>query len=234
MSKSKISNKKEYISTSQTDKVPVHSRVACSPTAKNDEQKDVLKSFYENQLTFIYGPPGSGKTFLAIMYGLNELLNGRVDRIILTRPAVEAYGERLGYLPGDMDEKIAPYMLPIMDFLSQKLEKKYIEQMINQELIMMLPLAFMRGITFKNAFVLFDEAQNSIPQQMRLFLTRTDSTSKIIVTGDLNQSDHAFTNGLQDAIARLDGIKGIGIKELTMNSIIRSDLVRKIEEKYQK
>ena len=210
------------------------SNIRCSPTAKTDEQKAVLKSFSENCITFVYGPPGTGKSFLAVMWALNEWSKGKYEKIIITRPAVEAYGEKLGFLPGDADEKLAPYMFPIISFMLKVISEEWLNKLLKEKVIMTIPLAFQRGINFENAIVIGDEFQNTIPKQMRMFLTRLQSESKIIVTGDLRQSDIPDENGLKDAIERFKDVPGIGICELTEESIVRHPIIKIIEREYDK
>ena len=208
--------------------------IKCSPTAKTDEQKQVLKSFNENDITFVYGPAGSGKSYLATMWALHEFGKGRYEKIIITRPAVEAYGEKLGFLPGDADEKLAPYMYPIISFLLEAITEEFLQKLLREKSIMTIPLAFQRGINFKNSIVIGDEFQNTIPKQMRMFLTRLQHDSKIIVTGDLNQSDLPEENGLKDAIERFVDVPGIGICALTEESIVRHPIIKEIEKRYNK
>jgi len=208
--------------------------IKCSPTAKTDEQKQVLKSFSENCITFVYGPPGSGKSFLAVMWALSEWSKGKYEKIIITRPAVEAYGEKLGFLPGDADEKLAPYMFPIISFMLEVITEEHLNKLLREKSIMTIPLAFQRGINFKNAIVIGDEFQNTIPKQMRMFLTRLQNESKIIVTGDLHQSDIPEKNGLQDAITRFEDLPTVGICELTEESIVRHQIIKEIEARYNK
>jgi len=217
--------------------VPTNSNkryIKCSPTAKTDEQKQVLKSFSENCITFVYGPPGTGKSFLSVMWALSEWSKGKYEKIIITRPAVEAYGEKLGFLPGDADEKLAPYMFPIISFMLEVLTEDHLNKLLREKSIMTIPLAFQRGINFKNAIVIGDEFQNTVPKQMRMFLTRLQNESKIIVTGDLNQSDIPDDNGLQDAITRFSDLANIGICELTEESIVRHPIIKEIEARYNK
>jgi len=206
--------------------------IKCSPTAKTDEQKQVLRSFSENDITFVYGPPGSGKSFLATMWALSEFSKGKYEKIIITRPAVEAYGEKLGFLPGDADEKLAPYMYPIVSFILEAITEEFLQKLLREKSIMTIPLAFQRGINFKNSIVIGDEFQNTIPKQMRMFLTRLQLDSKIIVTGDLNQSDLPDENGLKDAIGRFKNVSGIGVCELTEESIVRHPIIKEIEKRY--
>jgi len=222
--------KKKAISVDQQSSLP--KRITVS--GRNQEQKNALKALHENDITFIYGPPGTGKTFLSVGYALNQFLRGAYDRIIFTRPCVEAYGENLGFLPGDFNDKISPYMIPIFDVLELFLDRKIVNSLIDERRIITLPLAFQRGITFHNSVVVADEFQNTIPQQVRMILTRLGENSKIAVTGDPGQADRIGQNGLVDAIERFRGTQGIGIVHLSHKSIVRHPLVRKIDEKYDK
>lgn len=212
----------------------VNNKIKCSPSARTEEQKEVLRSIAKNDITIIYGPAGCGKTHICSMWGLHELFKGTFDQIILTRPAVEAYGEKLGYLPGDMEEKFAPYMCPIMHFFLKTIDQNLLNKLIKEDKIISLPLAYQRGINMDKAFVLADEFQNTIPAQVRMLLTRIGEGSKICITGDLRQSDLGNQiNGLSDAICRLEGVDGIGICQLTEESIIRHSIIQKIEERYK-
>lgn len=209
-----------------------------SPTtviAMNDEQKEALRKIHHNTINFIHGPAGSGKTWLAIAYGLSQLIKGHYERLVFTRPCVEANGEKLGYLPGNPDEKIAPYMIPIFDILSRRTTMKEVNKMINDGKITTLPLAFHRGVTFTDAYVVGDEFQNTIPEQMRMFLTRIGENSKYVITGDITQSDingNGHKDGLTDAIDRFRDEEGFGIIELTSESIVRHPIIKVIEEGY--
>lgn len=199
---------------------------------KNDSQKEVLKSIKTKDVSIIYGPAGSGKTFVPVAFGLQELLKGHYDRIVFTRPCVEAYGESLGFLPGDFNEKISPYMMPIFDIMKQFIDKKVIQDLISKEQIATIPLAFQRGISFNNSFVLLDEAQNTIPEQFRMFLTRMGENCKVVITGDPTQNDIEGINGLEDAITRLEGIEQIGIVQMMHDDIVRNPLIKIIDQKY--
>lgn len=200
----------------------------------NAEQKQVLRVIHDNTITFLSGPAGTGKTWLAVAYGVSEFLKGRYERLIFTRPCIEANGEKLGYLPGSANDKIGPYMLPIFDILSRRMTKKDIDKLINEGKIVTLPMAFQRGITFTNAYVVGDEFQNACPSQVRMFLTRIGENSKIVVTGDITQSDieGRCINGLADAIGRMQGADGIGIASLSTESIVRHPIIKVIEERY--
>jgi phosphate starvation-inducible PhoH-like protein len=206
----------------------------CSPTAKTDEQKIVLKSFFENDITFVEGCAGTGKSYLATTWALHEFGKGNYERIIFTRPAVEAFGEKLGFLPGDADEKLAPYMFPLVSFMLDIMTETMLNTLVREKKILTIPLAFQRGINFHKAIVVGDEFQNTNAKQMRMFLTRLELGSKIIVTGDLKQSDVSEENGLKDALERFIDIEGIGICRLTEESITRHPIIRQIENGYNK
>ena len=204
-----------------------------APSAKTDEQKELFKSFNKNILTLATGPAGCGKTYCAVSQALYEFSKNKYSKLIFTRPAVEAYGERLGFLPGGAEDKLAPYMLPIMDTLEGYLDENFISELIKKKQIQTIPLAFQRGLNFKDSFVVFDEAQNATADQMRMFLTRIGENCKVVVTGDLRQTDRlGGINGLRDATNRLIGVNNVGIVKLTEKSIVRSQLVADIEAKY--
>ena len=216
----------------KTDKAKTKKRIEVVARGKN--QKLLLKSIKENLVTIAAGPPGCGKTMLAVVSGLREFIMGKYDKMIFTRPCVEANGENLGFLPGDLNEKIHPYMYPIFDFLSDYLTPKQIEGYIKEETIMTLPLAFQRGITFRNSFVLLDEGQNTTPEQIRMFLTRIGENCKVVITGDPLQTDIKSKNGLVDACERLDGVNDLGIVKLLPCDIVRNPIVAEIEKRYSK
>ena len=207
-----------------------------SLTALTDEQKVALKHIDSSTITFLFGPAGTGKSHLATVYGVIEFLRGKYERLIFTRPCIEAYGEKLGSLPGDPNEKIAPYMIPLFDILRRVMDQSKINGLIEQHKIITMPLAFQKGVTFYKAFVVADEMQNSLKSQMRMMLTRIGEDSKIVVTGDIQQSD-IYTvekNGLSDAIERFKDIENesISVVGLTSASIIRHPIIKIIEEKY--
>lgn len=205
------------------------------PQAITSEQKEVFQSMKDNTVTFITGPAGTGKTLVSVSQALYEYSKNKYKKIILTRPAVEAHGEKLGFLPGDACDKLAPYMMPIMDVLGDNLDDNIINTMVKKNEIITIPLAFMRGITFKDAFIVFDEAQNTTRDQMRMFLTRIGENCKVVVSGDLRQKDRVGgISGLQHAIQILEGVNGIGIVNLTEKSIVRSQIVADIESRYNK
>jgi phosphate starvation-inducible PhoH-like protein len=201
---------------------------------RTDAQKAYVKSLFENELAFGIGPAGTGKTYLAVAVGVNMFLNGQVDKIILSRPAVEA-GERLGFLPGDMKEKVDPYMQPLYDALNDFLPGKQMAKMIEEKLIEIAPLAFMRGRTLSNAFVVLDEAQNATTMQMKMFLTRLGEGSRMVITGDRTQIDlpRGVPSGLADAERLLNAIPKISFNYFTSKDVVRHPLVAAIIEAYE-
>jgi len=196
-------------------------------------QKAYVRSLFANELAFGIGPAGTGKTYLAVAVGVNMFIGGHVDRIILSRPAVEA-GERLGFLPGDMKDKIDPYMQPLYDALNDFLPGKQLARLVEEKKIEIAPLAFMRGRTLSNAFVLLDEAQNATSMQMKMFLTRLGEGSRMVVTGDRSQVDlpRGTQSGLHDAEKLLKGIERISFSYFTSRDVVRHSLVAKIIEAY--
>jgi phosphate starvation-inducible PhoH-like protein len=184
---------------------------------------------------FGIGPAGTGKTYLAVAFAAQCLERGLVERIILSRPAVEA-GERLGFLPGDMREKVDPYLRPLYDALYDVLPPEKVERDLEQGVIEIAPLAFMRGRTLANAFVILDEAQNTTSMQMKMFLTRLGENSKMVITGDPSQIDlpYGMTSGLEEAVSLLTGVAGITPVRFTSADVVRRDLVAKIVEAYDR
>jgi phosphate starvation-inducible PhoH-like protein len=196
-------------------------------------QQDYVRALYGHELAFGIGPAGTGKTYLAVAVAVNQMINGHVDRIILSRPAVEA-GEKLGYLPGDMKDKVDPYMQPLYDALNDFLPGKQLAKLIEEKRIEIAPLAFMRGRTLANAYVVLDEAQNATGMQMKMFLTRLGQGSRMVITGDRSQVDlpRGVTSGLREAERILDGIKGISFNYFTAKDVVRHPMVAKIIEAY--
>jgi len=197
-------------------------------------QAHYLKCMQENDLIFGIGPAGTGKTYLAVAMGISLLLEGTVSRLIFSRPAVEA-GEHLGFLPGDMKEKVDPYLRPIYDALYDMIPLEQVERRITNGEIEIAPLAFMRGRTLKDAFIVLDEAQNTTPVQMKMFLTRLGPHSKMVVTGDPTQVDlpKGALSGLKDAQNVLQGVEGIEFCVLSEKDVVRHNLVSKIIMAYQ-
>ncbi|MCZ6771217.1 MAG: PhoH family protein [Proteobacteria bacterium] len=196
-------------------------------------QKDYVDALRKNELVFGVGPAGTGKTYLAVAMAVSMFVSGRVDRIILSRPAVEA-GERLGFLPGDMRDKIDPYLRPLYDALHDMLPPEQVVNRLNSNEIEVAPLAFMRGRTLSNAFVILDEAQNTTHVQMKMFLTRIGENSRMVITGDLSQIDlpSGSVSGLREAVDIVSDIKGIALVSLTSKDVVRHPLVSKIVDAY--
>ena len=202
--------------------------------AKTDNQKKMLADIQKNDMMFAVGPAGTGKTYTAVALAVRALKNKEVKRLILTRPAVEA-GENLGFLPGDLKEKLDPYMQPLYDALSDMIPTDKLNQYVENRVIQIAPLAFMRGRTLDNAFVILDEAQNTTESQMKMFLTRMGANAKFMVTGDATQIDlpSKQPSGLLQAIRLLKKVEGISFVELDNTDVIRHKLVRRIIEKYE-
>lgn len=201
--------------------------------AKTENQKRYLAAMKAHTLTFATGPAGTGKTFLCTALAAQMLQSNLVNKIILTRPAVEA-GESLGFLPGELEEKFDPYMQPYRDALEKRLGKTFTDYLIKRGQIVASPLAYMRGSTFDNAFVILDEAQNATPSQMKMFLTRIGKDSRVVVNGDMDQSDLKGPSGLSDAVKRLKGMPDSQTVEFTVDDIVRSDIVGRIIRAYAK
>lgn len=206
-----------------------------SVISRSKKQKEYVKSLKNNQITMSLGPAGTGKTYLAVAVALSMLLEKKVERIILSRPAVEA-GERLGFLPGDMKDKIDPYLRPLYDSLYDLLDYDKIQRKIESGAIEIAPLAFMRGRTLKNSFAILDEAQNATRIQIKMFLTRIGENSKLVVNGDPSQIDLPNKNqsGLIESQNILKGIKEIAVINFDHQDVVRHPLVTKIVEAYQK
>ncbi|WP_084861099.1 PhoH family protein [Salibaculum halophilum] len=200
---------------------------------RTDAQKAYVRSLFENELAFGIGPAGTGKTYLAVAVGVNMFIGGQVDRLILSRPAVEA-GEKLGYLPGDMKDKVDPYMQPLYDALNDFLPGKQVAKLMEEKKIEIAPLAFMRGRTLSDAFVVLDEAQNATTMQMKMFLTRLGEGSRMVVTGDRSQVDlpRGQQSGLHDAERLLGHIDQISFDYFSARDVVRHPLVAAIIEAY--
>jgi phosphate starvation-inducible protein PhoH and related proteins len=201
---------------------------------RTEAQKAYVANLFQHELGFGIGPAGTGKTYLAVAVGVTMFISGAVEKIILSRPAVEA-GERLGFLPGDAKEKVDPYMQPLYDALNDFLPSKQVEKLIQEKRIEIAPLAFMRGRTLSNAFIVLDEAQNATTMQMKMFLTRLGEGSRMVITGDRTQVDlpRGTASGLQDAERILKGVKGVSFNYFTSRDVVRHPLVGRIIEAYE-
>ena len=204
-------------------------------TPRSENQLQLVKSYRENDMVFAVGPAGTGKTYTAIALAVKALKNREIRKIILSRPAVEA-GEKLGFLPGDMRDKIDPYLQPLYDALEDMIPISKLKEHMDNNVIQIAPLAFMRGRTLNDAVVILDEAQNTTPQQIKMFLTRMGTNTKMIITGDLTQIDlpQHGNSGLLHAQRILKGVKGIGFVTLEKKDIVRHKLVTRIVEAYEK
>jgi phosphate starvation-inducible protein PhoH and related proteins len=202
--------------------------------AKTENQRRIVNDIQKNDMLFAVGPAGTGKTYTAVALAVKALKNKEVKRIIMTRPAVEA-GENLGFLPGDMKEKLDPYMQPLYDALNDMIPAEKLNQYLESRTVQIAPLAFMRGRTLDNAFVILDEAQNTTESQMKMFLTRMGANAKFIITGDPTQVDlpSKQSSGLLQALRLLKKVDGISIIELDNTDVIRHKLVKAIIEKYE-
>ena len=204
-------------------------------SGRTPNQQLLVKKFAENDLTFALGPAGTGKTYLAVALAVRSLKNREARKIILSRPAVEA-GEKLGFLPGDMRDKIDPYLQPLYDALEDMIPQAKLKEYMENNVIQIAPLAFMRGRTLNDAIIVLDEAQNTTTHQIKMFLTRLGMGSKMIVTGDTTQIDlpRATTSGLIHALRVLEGVRGIGKVECEKKDIVRHQLVQRIVEAYER
>jgi phosphate starvation-inducible PhoH-like protein len=201
---------------------------------RSKTQATYMECLGRDDLIFALGPAGTGKTYLAVAQAVQQLIGGSVDRLILSRPAVEA-GERLGFLPGDMKEKVDPYLRPLYDALYDMLPTEQVERRIASGEIEIAPIAFMRGRTLSDAFIILDEAQNTTPQQMKMFLTRFGMRSRMVVCGDPNQTDlpSGIQSGLNDAVGRLEGVEKIATVRFGVGDVVRHPLVGRIVEAYE-
>ncbi len=197
-------------------------------------QTTYMEALARDEMIFALGPAGTGKTYLAVAQAVSQLINGSVDRLILSRPAVEA-GERLGFLPGDMKEKVDPYLRPLYDALYDMLPTEQVERRIASGEIEIAPLAFMRGRTLNDAFIILDEAQNTTPLQMKMFLTRFGMRSRMVICGDPHQVDlpDPSKSGLADAVGRLERVKGIAVVRFSSADVVRHPLVGRIVDAYE-
>ena len=217
------------------DNLIIHGLNGKPIVARTANQKKLVEAFNDNDLVFAIGPAGSGKTYTAIALAVRALKTKQIRKIILSRPAVEA-GEKLGFLPGDMKEKIDPYLQPLYDALEDMIPPLKLKEYIENNIIQIAPLAFMRGRTLNDAVIILDEAQNTTKPQIKMFLTRLGLNGKMIVTGDITQIDlpHTQQSGLIHAMHVLNGIKGIATVEFNKKDIVRHKLVQQIVEAYEK
>ena len=202
--------------------------------ARSENQQRLINAYHDNDMVFAVGPAGTGKTYLSIALAVKALKEKTAKKIILSRPAVEA-GEKLGFLPGDMKDKIDPYLQPLYDALEDMIPQVKLQDMMEKHVIQIAPLAFMRGRTLSDAVVILDEAQNTTPAQIRMFLTRMGWNTKMIITGDMTQIDlpHSQKSGLIEALHILNNIEGIGVVNLDQRDIVRHKLVTRIVNAYE-
>ena len=202
---------------------------------KNPAQKRFYNTISKKDITFCIGPAGCGKTFLSVHRALKELgdKDNRIDGIVIVKPLVEAAGEKLGFLPGDVEEKTLPFMMSFYYNMEQIIGKQRLQILRDNNVIQVIPLAYMRGITLANKFVILDEAQNATPEQIKMFVTRIGEDSKYVITGDLEQSDiKKHSSGLEDAVKRFAGVHGVGLAMFKEKDIVRHSLVRRLLKRY--
>ena len=245
MSKTRSSQKTKKVSISQLNNHTVHNKRQALKDLKqlnfdemefkNPAQKRFYNTITKKDVTFCIGPAGCGKTFLSVHRALRELgdKDSKIDGIIIVKPLVEADGEKIGFLPGDLEEKTAPWMMSFYYNMEQIIGKQRLRMLKEGGIVEVMPLAFMRGITLSNKFVILDEAQNATPDQIKMFVTRIGQDSKYIVTGDLEQSDlRNRTSGLEDAIKRFAGVTGVGLAQFKEKDIVRHPMVKRLLKRY--
>ena len=227
-------SEKELETSAQSHKPILHGVSGRIIKARSLNQRKIIDSVTENDMVFAIGPAGTGKTYTGIALAVKALKNKNVKKIILTRPAIEA-GENLGFLPGDLKEKLDPYMQPLYDSLKDMIPAEKLKKYLEDEVIQIAPLAFMRGRTLDNAFVILDEGQNTTHSQMKMFLTRMGKNAKFIITGDPGQVDlpRNSVSGLKEAILILSNTQGVGIVHLDESDVIRNKLVKKVVNAYR-
>ena len=223
----------KMISSDDGSETIVHGNQGVKIKARTLNQKKLVEAVNKNDMVFAVGPAGTGKTYTAVALAVRALKNKEVKRIVLTRPAVEA-GENLGFLPGDLKEKLDPYLMPLYDALRDMIPPEKLGDMIEYGIIEIAPLAFMRGRTLDKAFVILDEAQNTTSMQMKMFLTRMGMTAKFVITGDMSQVDlpHRQRSGLSYALDVLKDVEGIGVVRLGQSDVIRHSLVKRIVDAF--
>ena len=200
---------------------------------RTTNQKSFYRTIGRNDVTFCVGPAGCGKTYLATHYALKNLAQGKYKNMVITKPLVEVDGEKMGYLPGDIDEKTAPYMMSLYYNMEQIIGKERLEVLKRAGVVQVIPLAYMRGLTLTNSIVVLDEAQNATPSQIKTFLTRIGNGSKFIVNGDLMQSDIKISNGLEDSIKRFTGLRRVGFSQFDLDDVVRHPIVAELLERYK-
>ena len=230
-----LQQEKQAVLEHSSDDTLVYGTRGFSIKPKTPNQQKLVEAVFDNDLVFAVGPAGTGKTYISVALAVRALKNKHVKKIIITRPAVEA-GENLGFLPGDLKEKIDPYLRPIYDALQDMIPAEKLKFYQENGIIEIAPLAYMRGRTLQNAYILLDEAQNTTPMQLKMFLTRMGPNSKVIITGDISQIDlpRKQKSGLIEAVDILGGIDGIGFVKLDGSDVVRHKLVRKIIDAYEK
>lgn len=202
--------------------------------AKNRKQKDYFNILDNFRIVFAHGVAGTGKTALAVAHACDQLHNGKIERIVITRPAVEAAGEKLGFLPGEIDDKFSVYLAPVREIMETILGKSNVEMHIKSGRIEGVPLAYCRGRTFNDAIVILDEAQNTTPEQMKMLLTRTGQNTKVFVNGDNDQTDIRGKTGLEDAIERCQWIPYVKVVQFGLEDIVRSEIISDIVTSYSR
>lgn len=225
----------ERVSKEGVEGVVVYSVTGKPISARSENQQKLVRLYQENDMIFATGPAGTGKTYMSIALAVRSLKNKEIRKVILSRPAVEA-GEKLGFLPGDMRDKIDPYLQPLYDALEDMIPAQKLREMMEQNVVQIAPLAFMRGRTLSDAVVILDEAQNTTSAQIKMFMTRMGTNTKMIITGDTSQVDlpRGVRSGLSEALEILDGVEGIGIIHMNKKDIVRHRLVTRIVEAYDK
>lgn len=233
-SRSTNSNNRMYEDMGDSLKAPVRANTSKFPTLvpKTYKQEDLVDAMNTKDIVFALGSAGSGKTFCQTHYAAEQLYYKKIDKIILTRPATEAAGEELGFMPGDLLEKFSVYIAPYMETLNELLGKSFVEYCMKTGIIEPVPLGFMRGRSFKNCLILADEMQSATPIQMKLLLTRLGENSKVFINGDVQQRDEAHTTGLEDAIGVLRNLKQVDIVQFTDDDCVRSGTCRDILRAY--
>lgn len=200
-------------------------------TAKNDKQKKLFQSLDSHEIIITYGAAGTGKTACAVSKACEYLHDQKIDKIIISRPAVEA-GESLGFLPGELADKFMPYLAPVRTIMNEILGKSHVESLVKSGKIEAIPLAYCRGVTFNDSYIILDEAQNTTPEQMKMFLTRIGHNSKMVITGDSSQTDLNCKNGLEDVIRRINWMPSVEIVKFDRGDIVRNSLISDILSSY--